>query len=375
VEKSVEMAVKSQPVPRDFHRDYTIEQKIGQGAFGSVYAARANAGVTGACHAAVMVIDLRSQGYNCDRPQRLHPGVVAEVAILRALPKSINIVQFHDCYISEGFLYMVMERCDSGLVRALEGMRDLTERTLQPVFRDMLSAITTCHTMGIVHRDVKPDNFLATPVGGGLIVKLCDFGVSSRGGSAEAAELEGLFGTPPYMAPEMLSGSRYGAKVDVWALGVLAYVLLFGAWPYTPSARSGTAMKAAILRGCPAPRFRGQEGVPDVSRQCVEWVQALLRRSVVARPSARAALKLYSFAAEWRSGPCLRPALDSAKRCGALNAGAARPPTDLDRLLLGSARLMAQMNAAGQGDGSTPECDGKPWGWISDASTAASPRL
>lgn len=87
----------------------------------------------------------------------------------------------------------------------------------------------------------------------------CPLGVQARP-TRRPAE-----GTPPFMSPEMLGRVRYGAKVDIWAFGVIAYILLFGAWPYTPQALSGPDMKAAILAGTPSPRFESRAGAPKVS--------------------------------------------------------------------------------------------------------------
>lgn len=74
------------------------------------------------------------------------------------------------------------------------------------VGQDMLCGIAACHNSGIAHRDIKPDNFMVSPASGipGFAVKLCDFGLASKVSSPTARELRGVFGTPPFMAPEML---------------------------------------------------------------------------------------------------------------------------------------------------------------------------
>lgn len=92
-----------------------------------------------------------------------------------------------------------------------------------------MNGLSVCHAASIVHRDVKPDNFLACPRGGpkdGFIFKLCDFGLATKLTSPEAVEMEDIYGTPPFMAPDMLDKTPYCAKVDVWAIGLLANVTL-----------------------------------------------------------------------------------------------------------------------------------------------------
>lgn len=312
-------------------------------------------------------MDTRNKGDGQGHADRMLIAVQKEVAVLKLLPKSENLVQFHEYYMSGGLCYMVMENGGGGLLRGLEGMQVLSEQALQPVFHDMMSAIAACHAAGIVHRDIKPDNFLATSTASGLAIKLCDFGLSSKVSDVSAPELEGVFGTPPFMAPEMLAGMPHSGTVDVWAMGVVAYVLLFGAWPYTPAVMTGKAMKAAIQMGVPAPRFRSKQGLPGVSRPCSEWVEALLRRDVLTRPSAQAALRLPGLSAAWSTETSMRPAVNAANRCGAFGTvGRCGRPSPLDQEL-------SQMNVAVHSGNGAQGCDDRQKGGTSEASTTDSP--
>lgn len=80
---------------------------------------------------------------------------------------------------------------------------------------------------------------------------------ASRISAPSATELTGICGTPVYMAPEMLRGEAYGASVDVWALGVLVYVLLLGGWPYMPPAPTAEdhGGVACYMAACLAPSW------------------------------------------------------------------------------------------------------------------------
>mmetsp|Transcript_113417 Transcript_113417/g.316850 ORF Transcript_113417/g.316850 Transcript_113417/m.316850 type:complete len:377 (+) Transcript_113417:63-1193(+) len=306
--------------PCDFHAEYRLAEKLGSGSFGLVYAARR---VADGEDVAVKAVDMCKEDVagrhagNLDR--RRQRAVETEIAILHMLPRSANVITFLGAYVEDGLAYLVMERCSLSLLPYLHSMPVLTEAALKPAFEDMLRGIAACHSAGIVHRDVKCDNFLAAPRcgGPGHMVKLCDFGCATRIRPAAGRALAGVCGTAPYMAPEMVRGEGYGAGVDVWAMGVLAHVLLFGAWPYMPPALSGPDVKRAIAAGTPAPAFRSGPSLPEVSADCAAWVRSLLCRDPTGRPSAKQALASRSLRAEWGRTTSLDKALCAAVRCGA----------------------------------------------------------
>lgn len=302
----------------EFHRDFRIVKKLGAGSFGAVYSACRVGGCSD--EVAVKVVDSRAEDPSGERIQRTdrrrQRAIANEVEMLRSLPQSACVIEFHGFYQAEGLAYMVIEKCSMGLLPHFHGLPSLTEGTLKPVFRDMMTGIAACHAAGIVHRDVKCDNFLVARREDGCVVKLCDFGLAGRVSAPGASELSGSCGTPPFMAPEILDGEMYGAKVDVWAMGVLAYVLLFGAWPYMPKTMSGPAMKAAIRSNSPAPSFRSKAGLPEVGR-AASWARALLHREPTRRPSAQQALSHRSFEAPWDSAAPMAATLRAAVRVGA----------------------------------------------------------
>merc|ERR1719253_1090533 len=100
-----------------------------------------------------------------------------EVNVWHSVGSHRNCLRLYDAFFNNYFCYMVMEKCNSSLWQALNAMPELTERGLGNVLSQMLLGIAHCHSVNVVHRDVKPDNFL---VGGlyGQTVKLGDFGLS-----------------------------------------------------------------------------------------------------------------------------------------------------------------------------------------------------
>eukprot|EP00928_Gymnodinium_smaydae_P041562 TRINITY_DN28112_c0_g1_i1.p1 TRINITY_DN28112_c0_g1~~TRINITY_DN28112_c0_g1_i1.p1 ORF type:complete len:323 (-),score=41.11 TRINITY_DN28112_c0_g1_i1:417-1325(-) len=173
---------------------------------------------------------------------------------------------------------MVMELCHFSLLDVMRSNLSLIEHDVQRMFAEMLTGIAHCHSLRIVHCDVKPDNFM---LGGseGTTLKLCDFGLAQ---ALDEGYLKGICGTAPYMAPEIVWKEPYDEKVDVWSFGVVAYVLLFGCFPYKPKLRGSTAMKAAICVGLPEPFFSTDERG--------DFTRMFLERSKKQRCSASEAL-------------------------------------------------------------------------------------
>ena len=133
-----------------------------------------------------------------------------------------------------------MELCAGGdLLTYVRRRGCLSEDVVRDLFKQAVSAVHYCHRKGIIHRDIKLDNFLLDISGDNPIVKLCDFGVSKV--IQEGDVMFEQCGTPAYIAPEILIGCRQGSNgytgfsPDVWSLGVCLYALLFGTVPFKAS--------------------------------------------------------------------------------------------------------------------------------------------
>jgi len=98
--------------------------------------------------------------------------------------------------------------------------------------KQILSAVVYCHEHNIVHRDLKPENLLLDSPGKNATIKVIDFGTSRRFNSGRDVKMTQKFGTPYYIAPEVLA-RNYNEKCDIWSCGVILYILLCGYPPFS----------------------------------------------------------------------------------------------------------------------------------------------
>lgn len=97
--------------------------------------------------------------------------------------------------------------------------------------QQILESVNHCHQNGVVHRDLKPENLLLASKAKGAAVKLADFGLAIEVMGEQQAWF-GFAGTPGYLSPEVLKKEPYGKSVDIWACGVILYILLVGYPPF-----------------------------------------------------------------------------------------------------------------------------------------------
>uniref|UniRef100_A0A3Q3II87 Serine/threonine-protein kinase DCLK2 n=1 Tax=Monopterus albus TaxID=43700 RepID=A0A3Q3II87_MONAL len=152
-----------------------------------------------------------------------------EVAVLRKV-KHPNIVMLVEEVDTSSELYLVMELVKGGdLFDAITSSAKYTERDASIMVYNLAGALKYLHRMNIVHRDIKPENLLVFENADGTkSLKLGDFGLAT----VVEGPLYTVCGTPTYVAPEIIAESGYGLKVDIWAAGVITYILLCGFPPF-----------------------------------------------------------------------------------------------------------------------------------------------
>jgi len=216
-----------------------------------------------------------------------------EVAVLSKLRGTLNVVALEGAWEDDAAIHIVMEYCRGGeLLHSISSRPHYSEQTVASIMRAVLRTAAQCHAGGILHRDIKPGNFMFLDDRPDAPIKAIDFGLAAFFEAAGLPRTDlGLEGTPWFMAPEVLS-SKVGPPADVWSAGVMAYQLLCGRLPFDDWANPGAPALSKIWKailGDP-PRMEGAAWA-DVSAPAKAFVVALLAKDPAARPTARAALR------------------------------------------------------------------------------------
>ncbi|XP_052320679.1 serine/threonine-protein kinase DCLK2-like isoform X3 [Oncorhynchus keta] len=204
-----------------------------------------------------------------------------EVAVLRRV-KHPNIIQLIDEVDTPTELYLVMELVKGGdLFDAITSSTKYTERDASVMVFNLAGALKYLHSMNIVHRDIKPENLLVCEyLDGTKSLKLGDFGLAT----VVEGPLHTVCGTPTYVAPEIIAEAGYGLKVDIWATGVITYILLCGFPPFRSEDNLQEDLFDQILVGrldFPAPYW---DNVTDSAK---ELIGQMLQVNVEARYTAQ----------------------------------------------------------------------------------------
>ena len=209
-----------------------------------------------------------------------------------------NIVRLEEVYESHSEIYLVQELCLGGeLFDRLDEQPDYhyTEAECARLIKQMLCAVRYLHSKGIIHRDLKLENFLFSSSAQDSELKMIDFGLSKHFRYGEIHQE--AVGTPYTVAPEVIRG-RYDERCDIWAIGVIAFLLLSGDPPFGGCGGSESLMtvRANILNG--SFEFEPAEIWDLVSPTAKEFINTLLVTNPKLRPTATVAQNL-TWLEEW----------------------------------------------------------------------------
>ncbi|XP_041124208.1 calcium/calmodulin-dependent protein kinase type II delta chain isoform X9 [Polyodon spathula] len=205
-----------------FTDEYQLYEELGKGAFSVVR--RCVKKSTGQEYAAKIINTKKLSA-------RDHQKLDREARICRLL-KHPNIVRLHDSISEEGFHYLLFDLVTGGeLFEDIVAREYYSEADASQCINQILESVNHIHQHDIVHRDLKPENLLLASKMKGAAVKLADFGLAIEVQGEQQAWF-GFAGTPGYLSPEVLRKDPYGKPVDIWACGVVLYILLVGYPPF-----------------------------------------------------------------------------------------------------------------------------------------------
>ncbi|XP_042706113.1 calcium/calmodulin-dependent protein kinase type II subunit gamma isoform X22 [Chrysemys picta bellii] len=205
-----------------FTDDYQLYEELGKGAFSVV---RRCVKKNSSQEYAAKIINTKKLS------ARDHQKLEREARICRLL-KHPNIVRLHDSISEEGFHYLVFDLVTGGeLFEDIVAREYYSEADASHCIHQILESVNHIHQHDIVHRDLKPENLLLASKCKSAAVKLADFGLAIEVQGEQQAWF-GFAGTPGYLSPEVLRKDPYGKPVDIWACGVILYILLVGYPPF-----------------------------------------------------------------------------------------------------------------------------------------------
>ncbi|XP_060763339.1 calcium/calmodulin-dependent protein kinase (CaM kinase) II beta 1 isoform X37 [Neoarius graeffei] len=205
-----------------FTDEYQLYEELGKGAFSVVR--RCVKLCTGQEYAAKIINTKKLSA-------RDHQKLEREARICRLL-KHPNIVRLHDSISEESFHYLLFDLVTGGeLFEDIVAREYYSEADASHCIHQILDSVNHIHQHDIVHRDLKPENLLLASKCKNAAVKLADFGLAIEVQGDQQAWF-GFAGTPGYLSPEVLRKEAYGKPVDIWACGVILYILLVGYPPF-----------------------------------------------------------------------------------------------------------------------------------------------
>lgn len=277
--------------PRNLEEVYTWGVTLGQGGFGLVRVVRSKAtGKEYACKSIAKKLDLPN--ISPQRQQQHLENITREVAVLRKLRGTLNVVHMEHVYEDVKYVHIVMEYCRGGELLHRIGQQYYTEGTVKSYMRAVLRTLAQCHAHKILHRDIKPGNFMLLNSSEDSPLKAIDFGLAVFFDPKKLPRTDlGLEGTPWYMAPETLS-SRTEPASDVWSAGVMAYQLLSGRFPFNDRSNPESPALSKVWKSILAdePNF-SKSYWSEISDEGKDFCRQLLNKDPSLRPTARQALE------------------------------------------------------------------------------------
>ncbi|CAG2164713.1 unnamed protein product [Oppiella nova] len=202
-------------------------------------------------------------------------GIINEISITKKV-KNEFIVELKDFKWTESHIYLIFEFCSGGeLAQLIRKNKRFSEPIVRHFLQQIATALKTLRSHSIAHMDLKPQNILiSSKICGNcwrnVVLKIADFGFAQYLRSEDSAT--SLRGSPLYMAPEILLGTKYDASVDLWSVGIILYECLFGSAPFCSESFEELTQKIKSREPIKIPNDI------DISDNCRDILNRLLQR-------------------------------------------------------------------------------------------------
>jgi len=213
--------------------------------------------------------------------------VQCEIDILKliTLKEHPNIISIKDVFYDDIHVYILMELCEGGTLvdRMIENRTTFGEPKAAQLIKEIVCAIEVCHSLSIVHRDLKLENFLFQTKDKDSPLKVIDFGYAQFFKQGEI--LIDVIGSLSYVAPEVVEG-HHGSRADIWSLGVVLYVLLAGFFPF-----DGNTIEETCKETMKGHHLFIKDPWPSISKGAKDLIRKMLTYNVNKRLDASKVLK------------------------------------------------------------------------------------
>ncbi|CAG0918555.1 unnamed protein product [Notodromas monacha] len=250
--------------------NYLLGEMIGCGSYAAVYIALEKTNAK------------NKVAIKCVEISKLSKAAVENLLVEIKFLKHLNhphVVEMKDFSWDNQFIYIIMEYCSGGdlatLVRARRGLREVLVRKY---LQQMAFALQYLRKNNVSHMDLKPHNLLLN-TSARTLLKIADFGFAQH--LSEEDRKTSLRGSPLYMAPEILYGMAYDAKVDLWSVGVILYEMIYGSAPY--SSKTVDEMLEKVRHASPIPFPKTSALGEKLSEECLDLLPKLLERDPLNR--------------------------------------------------------------------------------------------
>ncbi|KFM82696.1 Myosin light chain kinase, smooth muscle, partial [Stegodyphus mimosarum] len=261
-------------IGKDVKEEYTLHEELGRGKFGTVY--KCTEKNTGRKLAAKFIVTHRPE----DRKD-----VEREVEIMRMLQMP-RLLQLYDAFDNgHNEMCLILELIEGGELfeRVISDDFCLTEKACSIFVRQICEGVEYMHSKNILHLDMKPENILCVTRTGNQI-KIIDFGLARK--YEPEKKLQVLFGTPEFVAPEVVNFDKVSYTTDMWSVGVICYVLLSGLSPFM-----GDSDLETMGNVTKAEYDFDDESFDNISDVAKDFISKLLIKDLTKRMTANESLK------------------------------------------------------------------------------------